>query len=1322
MTDFMVVKERSKNGITEIYPDFQGGKVKDIMVRGGKFYAIWDEENNIWSTDENDVQRIVDEELWAYVKKRGYSQGFIVGTLKSTSTGYWSIYKKYIRERPDNYKKLDRKVTFTNSKVTKKDYVSKAVDYPLEDGPHEAYEKIISTLYNPEERAKIEWAIGSIVAGDSIDIQKFLVFYGKPGSGKSTILHIIEQLFSNKQQHTSYYTTFEAKALGSNSNQFSAEVFRNGPLVAIQHDGDLSKIEDNTKLNSIISHEKMPLNIKNQNIVTEKMDCMLFMGTNKEVKITDAKSGILRRLIDIHPSGNLIPVSEFRNLVKQIEFEKSGIAWHCLQVYKKMGKDYYLNYRPFDMLYKSNAFYNFVDAKYFNFSQSEYVTLKVAWAMYNEYYDEAALQYKMPMYIFKEELKNYFEEFKDFARIDGRQLRSVYFGFKKSNFAYEQQIASPPQDDTTWLEFIEQESKIDILCKDCAAQYAGSKGTPTRKWANVKTTLKDLDTHKLHYVKVPENHIVIDFDIKGEDGEKNFEENVKAASKFPKTYAELSKSGAGIHLHYIYKGDVSKLSHLYDKDIEVKIFTGDSSLRRMLTKCNNIDISTISSGLPEKETKKVINIEAVRNEQQLRALIEKNLRKEVHDNTTQSINFIYKILEETYDAGVLSYDVRDMQKRVKDFANASSHQADTCFKTYQKMHFCSSDIEEKEKLGHIDEDDIDISKRFVNDTIAIFDIEVKPNLVLIVYKERGADKPVIPIVNPTPEDVAKLIEYKLIGYNNLNYDNHILYGILIGEKPIESFTRSQRIIVHKDKTAKFYRSKYISYCDLYDLSSTKKGLKSWEVDMGWDHKEFPGEWDEPIDEKDIPELIRYCTNDVINTEKLLDYLTADWKARQILSDISGLSMNDKTNDHTAKIIVGNDPKPQTKFVYTDLSEMFPGYLFNEKGIDKEMYPKDEKGKPIFVKGKSWYRGEDPGEGGYVWSEPGIYGNVALLDGESMHPTSAICLNIFGDQYTANFKQIYDIRLAIKHGEFDKVRHMYDGKLAKYLDDKSKAEELAYALKIAINSVYGLTSAKFDNKLRDPRNIDNIVAKRGALFMIDLKHAVQEKGFKVVHIKTDSVKIPDATPAIIQFVKDFGKKYGYNFEHEATYEKMCLVNDAVYIAKYSNSIDINGKKAGQWTATGAQFQHPYVFKKLFSKEPIEFNDMCEKKAVQTTLYLDMNEDLPEGEHNYAFVGKVGSFCPIVPGAGGGILLRANGDKFGAANGSKGFRWLERETVKELHKEKDIDERYFSKLVDASIETISKYGDFYSFASDDPYIVVPKYESPEFIDITSDELPF
>ena len=355
----------------------------------------------------------------------------------------------------------------------------------------------------------------------------------------------------------------------------------------------------------------------------------------------------------------------------------------------------------------------------------------------------------------------------------------------------------------------------------------------------------------------------------------------------------------------------------------------------------------------------------------------------------------------------------------------------------------------------------------------------------------------------------------------------------------------------------------------------------------------------------------------------------------------------------------------------------------------------------FVDGKNMYRGIDLGKGGYVYAEPGIYKNVALIDVQSMHPSSIIAMNCFGD-YTKRYKDIYDARILIKHHEYDKAKHLLNGLLAPYLDDEKQADDLAKALKLCLNSTYGLTSANFDNPFRDVRNKNNIVALRGALFMKTLQDEVQKQGFTVVHIKTDSIKIADATPSIINFCMDFANKYGYVFEHEATYERMCLVNNAVYIARYAT-----GKHAGQWTATGTQFQVPYVFKKLFSKEPIVFEDMCEAKSVQTALYLDMNEDLPENEHNYKFVGKVGQFCPIKPGCGGGVLCREATDpktgekKYVSATGAKDYRWLESEVVRVLGKENEIDRSYYDKLVDDAVDEIGKYGDFEQFVSDEPY---------------------
>lgn len=63
------------------------------------------------------------------------------------------------------------------------------------------------------------------------------------------------------------------------------------------------------------------------------------------------------------------------------------------------------------------------------------------------------------------------------------------------------------------------------------------------------------------------------------------------------------------------------LSRIYDEDIEIKVFTGNSSLRRMLTKCNDIPIATINSGLPLKEEKNTVGKDKIKSERGLRQLI-----------------------------------------------------------------------------------------------------------------------------------------------------------------------------------------------------------------------------------------------------------------------------------------------------------------------------------------------------------------------------------------------------------------------------------------------------------------------------------------------------------------------------------------------------------------------------------------------------------------------------------------------------------------------------------------------------------------------------
>lgn len=1264
-------------GRFEIFPDFVVGRSKDLMVRGRAFYAVWDEEVGLWSTDEYDVQRLVDDALNRYaedLKKQGTDVK--IKYLRSAANGGWYQFRKFVQNISDNAKELDAELTFANTEVKKSDYVSRRLSYPLTPGDYGAWDELVGTLYSPEERAKIEWAIGAIVAGDAKKIQKFIVFYGPGGTGKSTVMNIIEKLFHG------YTTTFEAKALASNNGAFATEVFKNNPLVAIQQDGDLSKMEDNSKLNSIISHEDMTMNEKYKPSYTSRVNAFLFMGTNQPVKISDAKSGIIRRLIDVHPTGNLIPPNHYHTLMSQIDFELGAIAQHCLDVYRSMGKNYYNGYQPTEMMLQTDVFFNYIEAHYDIFKAQDGVTLRQAYTLYKEFCMETGIDRMLPQYKVREELRNYFDDFKDRVTIEGETFRSYYVGFNADKFKTQikdngNKIFSLVLEETKSLfdlEYAEQPAQGFRLTED-------GMEIPAKRWIDVKTTLAEIDTSELHYVRVPEEHIVIDFDIRGENGEKSLEKNLEAASAWPPTYAELSKGGNGVHLHYNYTGDnLTELAQNYSEGIEVKTLLGDASLRRRLTKCNNVPVASINSGLPVKE-KKVIPTQTIKDERKLREMIGRCLEKEFSPGTKSAVDFIKHLLDEAYDSG-MAFDVTDLRPRILAFANGSSNQPLQSLKIVQQMRWTGAEtIEDLQERG----------SAFVkpkDDRVAFFDVEVFPNLFVICWKFEGSSN-MVPMINPTPQEVEGLLKLKLVGFNCRRYDNHILYARFMGYSNEQLYRLSQKII-GGSVGAMFGEAYGLSYADIYDFSSKKQGLKRFMVDLGLKHLEMDIPWDQPVPDELIPKVVEYCGNDVNGTEATFNERKADFVARQILAELSGLTVNDTTQRHTAKIIFGNDRQPQSKFVYTDLSKEFPGYEYDF--------------------GKSTYRGEITGEGGLVRAKPGMYTNVALLDVASMHPTSIIQLNLFGE-YTSRFADLLNARLAIKHKDYDAARTMLDGRLAPYLVDETQAEALSYALKIVINIVYGLTSAKFDNPFRDPRNKDNIVAKRGALFMLDLKAFVEEQGYTVAHIKTDSIKIPDATPEIIDQVMRFGEKYGYDFEHESTYDRFCLVNDAVYIAgelipdSHEPTYNDQGIRVNRykWTAVGAQFQHPYVYKTLFTNEKPTFDDMCEtKQVIQGVMYLDfqsvrqpMYED--RGIEGMQFIGRIGRFVPVTPESGGGILYRVKDDKKYAVTGTKGYFWMESEIARKLGRDIDIDMSYFEDLTTDALKTIEKFGSYEAFVS-------------------------
>ena len=908
----IIGRGQNSREVLYLYPMFLS-TAKDIMRKGGKFYAVLDAETGMWSTNEDDVYRIIDRDLYSFLDEHfckdenGFyhderNREVYVRSIEDSTTKQLIEFNKWFNNLSANfnYRPLDSELTFLSDEITPEQYKSKRLPYDLACGDISAYEQIISTLYSDDNREKIEWAIGSVLSGDSKTIEKIIVLYGKRGTGKSTILDLIEKIFEG------YWTIFVAEELALKSHQFATAAFKDNPLVAIQDDGSLAKI-DSPRINEIVSHRVTQINEKNTKQYSLRPQAMLFMATNDLIDIHDTNLGITRRLIDVYPTGDTIPVREYRRLVNQMmKFEVPAIAKHCLDIYTELGKEYYNKYEPVQMIKKTNYIQNFMFEKSDDLIKEDPITRAALYKIYEHYCEEMGLPYPAKGIQFGEQVREYYENYDDIKWVNGRTLRYVFSGFKANMFNDSYIVdKNDKSKNNGWLKFNHTKSDFDIWCKDKGfkAQYAKDDGSPSKAWNKVNTTLEDIDTKKLHWILIPEseNYIRIDFDLKDKNGNKDLERNMEEANKFPKTYAEISKSGGGVHLHYFYAGNLDDLSNLYSDDIEIKVCKGNSALRRMLTKCNDIPIATLNAGSLPLKGEKMVDFENVKDERHLRSLIFKNLRKEIHPGTKPSVDFIYKILDDTYKSG-MKYDVHDLFPDILAFANNSTNHADYCVNLVHKMKFKSEDEE------------VVVSKES-NAPIVFYDVEVFPNLFLVNWMYDNDDSSVVRMINPTAMEIAELCKYRLIGFNNRKYDNHMLYARMMGYSTQGLFDLSQRII-SGDKTAFFREAYNLSYTDIYDFSTKKQSLKKWEIELDIHHQELGLPWDKPVPEDMWEKVAEYCDNDVKASRILFHNLKSDWKARQILADLANGSVNDTTNSLTMKIVFGNERKPQ--LVYTDL--------------------------------------------------------------------------------------------------------------------------------------------------------------------------------------------------------------------------------------------------------------------------------------------------------------------------------------------------------------------------------------------------------------------
>lgn len=1272
------VKKFTSNNRTvdyEVSPDFIFGDAKDLVVKGSKFYAYWN--GSFWDTKQKNLFYDIDSLLWR--KARELEDGrpglrIDVKEIRKASAGKFRLFADFCKACEASDISFNQKVLFADHKMQRRDYATTQLTYSPQEGEATAFKELIGTLYLPKELDKILWFMGALFTNKMYKIEKFMYLYGSKGSGKGTVLKIFRMLFED------YCGTIDLKLLTS-ADQFATGQIQEVPLL-IDEDTDISHIYNDTPLLKLTSHETISVNKKFKEPYDVKFIGLLITASNQRYKVRNVDSGITRRAIVVNPSGQKVSHTRYNQLMSQIKYELPYIAHMAISRFEELGFDYYDDYFDVDMAEQTDHIFDFIRSNAIHMQNG--ITLKQISELYREYLEDMGWKTDGYKATIKREALRYFDTMLKDSHVDGTRVNNYFKGFRWNIAFPEGVVGTTKADDTVvpdnWLEFDHHNEVFNKLAAEYPAQPALRNGNPSEKWDNVVTKLSDIQTNKLHWVKVPLNHVILDFDLKDENGNKNLELNKEAASKFPPTYAEVSKSGQGIHLHYIYDGNVNELDNLVEKNIEIKVYRGKSSLRRIDKASNNLQLSHISSGLPLKEKKDREMYDQIKEitytEKTLRKFVKRQLgmiegKEPSHPNTKPTIDFIAHEIQKAADMG-LEYDITDLRHAVFMRAIRSTNNKDYCLAVFQKIPWSTM----RDDDGATEAKLTNFTKIYPKEELVFFDIEVYPNLFVVVWKKYHDDE-FTKWINPTPDQIEYLMSFPLVGFNNRRYDNHILYARLLGATNMELFTQSHRIINEKNAKSGMYAAAYeLSYTDIYEYSQKKQSLKRWEVDLGIKHVEMEIPWDKPVPDELVPVVVDYCVNDVDATEKLFDAIYADYVAREILATIAKGSMNATNNQLTAKFIFGDAPRPQDKFNYVHLAKIFPGYKYEF--------------------GKSYYRGYETGEGGFVYAEPGVYSNIALLDVESMHPNSLVNMNYFGP-YTKRYADLLRVRVLLKHNKIDEVKQMFDGVLAPFLDNPEYLKPLVTALKIVINSVYGMTSAKFDNKFKHPDNVDNIVAKRGALFMVDLKFAIEEQGYKVCHIKTDSVKVPNADEKIIQFVHDFGKqeKYNYKFEHEHTYKRMALINNAVYIAQLEDD---------SWSPVGAEYANTYLLKRVWTKEELVDRDFFITKQSKGHIYL--------GDE---FVGKVGSIYASKTGAE--CMWTEDDENFKSVTGTKGYLFKQTDQFDI----EDVDFSYYDKVAVDGLKKIMKVGDITKVVDDMPkdYIdaleLQASYSSPTTISI-------
>ena len=360
-----------------------------------------------------------------------------------------------------------------------------------------------------------------------------------------------------------------------------------------------------------------------------------------------------------------------------------------------------------------------------------------------------------------------------------------------------------------------------------------------------------------------------------------------------------------------------------------------------------------------------------------------------------------------------------------------------------------------------------------SDIVGFYDFEVFMCdwLVVIITTQ---DEEII--IHNDPELLKKTMNNIncLIGFNNHNYDDLILAGIISRNMtPGEVYKLSQKII--NGENTSFYK-KIANQLPTYDTKQELPpgiSLKEIESNMGMNIIETPISFnlDRTLTDTELMEVIKYCRHDVETTKKVFKYRKDYFESKIDICKEFNLSKLDSKKTRAnlaAKVLQCNKSKLPTQarlnkdrmlFTITDKlrKENIPQPILDfyddiqKRFLAGEDFKELEKESLIYN-----LCGVDHtyAFGGLHAARPNLFyeGNMLMVDVGSYYPSMIINFNFMSraSEHPELYKNLYDTRMEYKRNK-DPKQQIY---------------------KILLNSTFGALKSEF-NDLYDPVMSNNI---------------------------------------------------------------------------------------------------------------------------------------------------------------------------------------------------------------------------------------------------------